>query len=216
MYKNSVRGAKSVSDGPIYLFGLFTIGPKFSGSLHSYSWPSFGSKGQIVVDRIDCFGFCTTTFCWFQLPHDEFGWFCISSNGRILLNNLVVGVGFCCCPIAKPCETDCSCSQNDDRVSYLNFYIANECVLVPVTGQSEQDDRPMGTLREAFDEYDIVDIDRNILGEGGVVFIASHSRYRKLWLPNANQPPKLPLTPNPGMLDRKLIFLCISDGLERF
>jgi agmatine deiminase len=55
----------------------------------------------------------------------------------------------------------------DGDVSYINFYIANDCVLVPITGHSKQDDRPMGILREVFDEYDVIGIDSSILGEGG-------------------------------------------------
>lgn len=55
----------------------------------------------------------------------------------------------------------------DGDVSYLNFYIANRCVLVPVTGDRLQDKRPVGVLKEVFNEYDVISIDGNVLGEGG-------------------------------------------------
>jgi len=55
----------------------------------------------------------------------------------------------------------------DGDVSYMNFYIANDCILVPVTTDREQDDRPLGVLREVFDDYDVIGIDSRVLGEGG-------------------------------------------------
>lgn len=55
----------------------------------------------------------------------------------------------------------------DAELSHMNFYIANDCVLVPITGQSDQDERPLDILREVFDDYDVVGIDSTILGEGG-------------------------------------------------
>jgi len=55
----------------------------------------------------------------------------------------------------------------DGDVSYMNFYIANDCILVPVTNDPQQDKRPMGILREVFSDYDVVGIDSNVLGEGG-------------------------------------------------
>ncbi|MEM1063238.1 MAG: agmatine deiminase family protein [Planctomycetota bacterium] len=55
----------------------------------------------------------------------------------------------------------------DGDISHLNFYIANGCVLVPVTGERRQDERPLGVLREAFDGRDVVEIDGRLLGEGG-------------------------------------------------
>lgn len=55
----------------------------------------------------------------------------------------------------------------DGDVSYMNFYVANECVLVPVTKDPRQDKRPLGILKEVFSEYDVIGIDSNVLGEGG-------------------------------------------------
>ncbi|MGB7325777.1 MAG: agmatine deiminase family protein [Rubripirellula sp.] len=56
----------------------------------------------------------------------------------------------------------------DGDVSYMNFYIANDAILVPVTKDPQQDKRPFGILKEVFqDDYDVVGIDCNILGEGG-------------------------------------------------
>jgi len=55
----------------------------------------------------------------------------------------------------------------DGDVSYMNFYIANDCILVPMTTDQRQDDRPLGILREVFDDYDVIGIDSRILGEGG-------------------------------------------------
>ena len=52
-------------------------------------------------------------------------------------------------------------------LSHMNFYIGNQCVLVPTTGNQEQDDEPMGILRELFDEYEVVGINGTVLGEGG-------------------------------------------------
>lgn len=55
----------------------------------------------------------------------------------------------------------------DGDVSYLNFYIANRCVLVPITTDPRQDQRPLGVLREVFTDYDVIGIDSTVLGEGG-------------------------------------------------
>jgi len=55
----------------------------------------------------------------------------------------------------------------DGDVSYMNFYIANGCILVPITKDQRQDARPMGVLREVFDDYDVIGIDSTVLGEGG-------------------------------------------------
>ena len=55
----------------------------------------------------------------------------------------------------------------DGEVSHLNFYIANDCILVPVTKDPQQDRRPMGILREVFSEYEVIGIDSNVLAEGG-------------------------------------------------
>lgn len=55
----------------------------------------------------------------------------------------------------------------DGEISHMNFYIANDCVLVPITTNREEDERPMGILREVFSDYDVIGIDGNVLGEGG-------------------------------------------------
>lgn len=56
----------------------------------------------------------------------------------------------------------------DGDVSYLNFYIANGASLVPITGDRTQDRRPMGVMKEVFgDEYKVIGIDSNVLGQGG-------------------------------------------------
>ncbi len=55
----------------------------------------------------------------------------------------------------------------DAELSHMNFYIANDCILVPIIGQTDQDERPIAILREVFDDYDVVGIDSTILGEGG-------------------------------------------------
>ena len=55
----------------------------------------------------------------------------------------------------------------DGDVSYMNFYIANGCILVPITTDRRQDERPLGILNEVFDDYDLVEIDSRVLAEGG-------------------------------------------------
>lgn len=55
----------------------------------------------------------------------------------------------------------------DGDVSNINFYIANGCILVPITKDRRQDERPMGVLKEVFADYDVIGIDCNVLGEGG-------------------------------------------------
>jgi agmatine deiminase len=56
----------------------------------------------------------------------------------------------------------------DGDLSHMNFYIANNAVLVPVTNDKRQDERPMGILKDVFQsDYDVVGIDCNILGKGG-------------------------------------------------
>lgn len=52
-------------------------------------------------------------------------------------------------------------------LSYMNFSIANGCVLVPKTGRPAEDDRPLGILRELFPERRVVGIEANVLHAGG-------------------------------------------------
>ena len=53
------------------------------------------------------------------------------------------------------------------ELSHMNFYIGNDCVLVPITGNRDEDDEPLGILRELFDDYDVIGIESNVLGKGG-------------------------------------------------
>lgn len=55
----------------------------------------------------------------------------------------------------------------DSDLSHMNFYIANGCVLVPIAGRPEQDDRPMGILRDVFDDREVIGINSHVLAEGG-------------------------------------------------
>ena len=38
---------------------------------------------------------------------------------------------------------------------------------MPITGSKDDDEEPMGILRELFDKYDVIGIDSTVLGEGG-------------------------------------------------
>lgn len=53
------------------------------------------------------------------------------------------------------------------EVSHVNFYIANNCVLVPVSGNYFEDDVPMGILREMFSSRKVIGIKSTKLAEGG-------------------------------------------------
>lgn len=55
----------------------------------------------------------------------------------------------------------------DGEISHLNFYLANDAVLVPITMDRRQDERPLGALREVFTDYKVIGIDSRVLGEGG-------------------------------------------------
>ncbi len=55
----------------------------------------------------------------------------------------------------------------DSELSHMNFYIGNDCVLVPITTRREEDERPMGILREVFSDHKVIGIDGRVLGEGG-------------------------------------------------
>lgn len=54
-----------------------------------------------------------------------------------------------------------------EKLSHVNFYIANGCVLVPTTGCSEEDDRPLAILREVLAPRKVIGINSNKLAEGG-------------------------------------------------
>lgn len=56
----------------------------------------------------------------------------------------------------------------DGELSHLNFSFANGAILVPVTGDPRQDDRPMGVMMDVFGEdYDVIGVEANVLAEGG-------------------------------------------------
>ncbi len=55
----------------------------------------------------------------------------------------------------------------DAELSHMNFYIANDCVLVPITTKRAEDERPLGILREVFATRKVIGIDSNVLAEGG-------------------------------------------------
>lgn len=55
----------------------------------------------------------------------------------------------------------------DSELSHMNFYIGNDCILVPITTRHEEDERPMGILREVFSDYEVIGLDGTVLGEGG-------------------------------------------------
>jgi agmatine deiminase len=50
---------------------------------------------------------------------------------------------------------------------HMNFYIANDCVVVPTTGDRRQDNAPMAILKELFDDRDVIGISGRVLGDGG-------------------------------------------------
>jgi len=55
----------------------------------------------------------------------------------------------------------------DAEVSHMNFYIANDCVLVPITRSRRDNERPLAILKELFDDREVIGIDSEVLGEGG-------------------------------------------------
>ena len=54
-----------------------------------------------------------------------------------------------------------------ETLSHINFYIANGCVLVPTSGRSEEDDAPLGILREVLAPRKVIGIKSLKLAEGG-------------------------------------------------
>ncbi len=54
-----------------------------------------------------------------------------------------------------------------DEVGQMNFYLCNGAVIVPVSGDKKQDDKPLGILREVFAGRKIVPVPGNILARGG-------------------------------------------------
>ena len=55
----------------------------------------------------------------------------------------------------------------DSELSHMNFYIGNGCVLVPISNKRDEDQRPLGILRELFQDRKVIGIDGTVLGEGG-------------------------------------------------
>ena len=55
----------------------------------------------------------------------------------------------------------------DADLSHMNFYIANGCVLVPVTDRRSDNERALAILREVFPKRKVVGVDATVLGEGG-------------------------------------------------
>jgi hypothetical protein len=52
-------------------------------------------------------------------------------------------------------------------ISYLNFYFANGCVLVPTSGRRAENRRALAILNEAFPKREIIGINSEVLGTGG-------------------------------------------------
>lgn len=52
-------------------------------------------------------------------------------------------------------------------LSHMNFYIANDCLLVPTSDDRRENRRALAILKEAFPNRDVVPINSSILGEGG-------------------------------------------------
>jgi agmatine deiminase len=54
-----------------------------------------------------------------------------------------------------------------DEVGQMNFYVCNGAVIVPVSGDKRQDDKPLAILREVFADRKIVPVPGGILARGG-------------------------------------------------
>lgn len=52
-------------------------------------------------------------------------------------------------------------------VAHINFYIANDVVVVPIAGIKNQDDKPMSIIRETFPGREVVGVSGKILAKGG-------------------------------------------------
>ncbi len=55
----------------------------------------------------------------------------------------------------------------DTDLSHMNFYIANNCVLVPVTTRRGENERALAVLREVFAKRKVIGIASTVLAEGG-------------------------------------------------
>ena len=54
-----------------------------------------------------------------------------------------------------------------DEVGQMNFYLCNNAVIVPISGDKNQDDAPVAILREVFQGRKIVTVSGRMLAEGG-------------------------------------------------
>jgi agmatine deiminase len=55
----------------------------------------------------------------------------------------------------------------DADLSHMNFYIANDCVLVPITSRRAENERPLAVLREVCANRKVIGVDSTVLAEGG-------------------------------------------------
>ncbi|WP_283759932.1 agmatine deiminase family protein [Roseofilum casamattae] len=54
-----------------------------------------------------------------------------------------------------------------DDLAHMNFYIVNNGIIVPTSGDPEQDDAPLAILREVFPDREVVGVESLTLAEGG-------------------------------------------------
>ncbi|MGK7876309.1 MAG: agmatine/peptidylarginine deiminase [Xenococcaceae cyanobacterium] len=52
-------------------------------------------------------------------------------------------------------------------VAHINFYIANDSIIVPIADDTSQDDTPISIIRDAFPERQVVGVSGRILAQGG-------------------------------------------------
>lgn len=52
-------------------------------------------------------------------------------------------------------------------VAHMNFYIGNNCVLVPTSGRQREDRRPLSILRDVFPKRKVIGISSTVLARGG-------------------------------------------------
>ena len=55
----------------------------------------------------------------------------------------------------------------DADLSHMNFYIANDCIMVPITTHPKENERALAILQEVFPNRKVIGIDSTILAEGG-------------------------------------------------
>lgn len=54
-----------------------------------------------------------------------------------------------------------------DEVGQMNFYICNGAVIVPISGDKKQDDKPLGILKEVFPDRKLIPVPAIMLAKGG-------------------------------------------------